>query len=101
MSAKADLIDACKKQLMAIGESKVNETMLDEIITSFGPSAFKPDAQLVAFSDEEEVERLMNSAVNAKMGVKIDKPAVEWLKEKFAGQNRRMRVNVYYLLKNK
>jgi hypothetical protein len=101
MSAKADLIEACAKQLSAIGESSVNEKMLDEIITSFGPSAFKPDAQLVALSDDEEVERLMNSAVNDKMGVKIDKAAVDWLKEKFAGQNRRYRVNVYYLLKNK
>jgi hypothetical protein len=101
MSAKSDLIETCAKQLTAIGVDKVNESLLDEIITSFGPSAFKPDAQLVAFSDETEVERLMNSKANEKQGVVIDKDAVEFLKEKFTGQNRRLRVNVYYLLRTR
>jgi hypothetical protein len=101
MSAKSDLMESCKKQLTAIGIAKVNEALLDEIITSFGPSAFKPDAQLVAFSDTTEVERLMASKVNEKLGVKMDKAAIDYLKEKFTGQNRRFRVNAYYLLKSK
>jgi hypothetical protein len=101
MSAKSDLMDACKKQLTTIGVKTINDTLLDSIITGFGPSAFKPDAQLVALGDETEVERLMASKVNEKLGVKIDAAAIVWLKEKFAGQTRRYRVNLYYLLKTK
>jgi hypothetical protein len=101
MSAKSDLIETCSKQLTAVGVAKIDEALLDEIISGFGPSAFNSDAQLVALTDVDEVERLMNSKVNEKFGVTIDAEAIEWLKEKFTGQNRRLRVNVYYLLKTK
>jgi hypothetical protein len=98
MSAKSELIETCAKQLTAIGVTKVDEAKLDHIITSFGPGAFNKDSQLVALSDEDEVNTLMNSKFNEKMNVKIDAAAIEWLKEKFAGQNRRYRTNVYYML---
>jgi hypothetical protein len=101
MSAKQDLIDACVKQLNAIGVSSVNDSVLEEIIKGFGPSAFNKDAQLVALSDDEEVERLKKSISNAKFGVVIDDAAIAYIKEKMTGQNRRYRVVVYYLLKTK
>jgi mevalonate kinase len=101
MSAKIELIEACKTQLEKIGVSSVNEESLENIIEAFGPSAYNEDAQLIAFSDEEEVERFMNSNVNEKLGLTVDTKAVEYLKESFSGINQRLRVVAYYLLLNR
>jgi hypothetical protein len=98
MSATSDLIETCSKQLTAIGVTKIDEAKLELIIKTSGPGAFNKDAQLVALSDEEEVKTLMESSTTEKLGLKIDAAAIDWLKEKFAGQNRRYRTNVYYML---
>jgi hypothetical protein len=96
-----ELIQSCTEQLNKIGVSNVNTDLLENIIGAFGPSAFNEDAQLVAFSDEEEVERFLKSNVNAKLGLSIDMSDVAWLKEQFSGVNQRLRVVAYYLLKTR
>ena len=100
MSAKNELLERCVAQLAKIGKV-ADETKLERIIDAFGPSAYNEDAQLIAFSDEQEVARFMNSNVNAKFGVMVDDGAVEYLKSQFAGINQRLRVVAYYLLMNK
>lgn len=97
MSAKMELLEKCKEQLMNFGES-ANEALLENIIEAFGPSAFNEDAQLIAFSDEEEVERFKNSNVNGKLGVMVDDEAVDFLKSKMGPVNHKLRIVAYYLL---
>jgi ribosomal protein L15 len=79
--------------------SNLNEEKLAEIVDLLGPSIFNADAETVACSDEEELERVINSSVLEKLGVEASLDDAKAVCEKMGTSNRnKYRAIFYYLL---
>ena len=99
--------DAVAKYMAEAKKSgfRVNEELLTKVAKGLGPSLYKADAEKVAFSNKEEMDRLKKNFLGKKLEVtdeaKIDK-ALEEIKEKFGSSNRnKYRALTYYLLVKK
>ncbi|MEL7219808.1 MAG: DUF2853 family protein [Bacteroidota bacterium] len=98
MSKFDDVIAKCGTHLDDMGGYDAN--LLKKVAKGLGPSIYNKDAQLVAFSDKAELERLKQNFLIKKLGLadspKLDE-AIAKVKDKYA-KKMKNRVVVYYLL---
>ncbi len=89
----------CKADLEELGE-KVDANFLRAVAKSCGPSIYKKDSALVAFSDKEEVKRVRKNFLIKKLGLKDTEKLDEGLAtvKKAYSKRSKQRVVVYYLL---
>lgn len=102
MSKRDDLIEKYAQDL----KEKVGVTpdmeLLKKVTIGCGPSIYDADAETIAASDKEEIERVKNNYLIKKLGLP-DGPelmtAINQVIEKYGQSNRnKYRVVVYYLL---
>src|SRR5690606_35909811 len=76
--------------------------LLTKVVIGLGPSIYKPDAEIVAGSDQSELDRVKSNFLIKKLGLKdgpeLDK-ALETVIEQYGKSNRsKYRAVIYYLL---
>jgi hypothetical protein len=73
---------------------------MEEIIDALWPVVFQDDAELVACSDSEELERLKSSSVTEKLWLtdNVDE-LVQKVCEQMGSSRRKYRAVFYYLMK--
>jgi len=99
MSKLDDLLEKYTADLEGAGE-KVDAAFLRAVAKACGPAIYRKDASLVALSDKKEVERVKNSFLVGKLGLK-DTPKLDEgiaaVKAKYSKRSK-YRVVFYYLL---
>ena len=106
MATKAEKLEFYKKKLQERGYEDVDEDLLEKIVDLLGPSIFRDDAELVACSDEGELERIVDSFLVGKLHLE-DEPVGELLAtvkdvcEELSEYRKKYRAPFYYILVKK
>lgn len=103
MTTKEEMIEKYEAQLRDLGES-VDSELLDWVVDRVGPANYNADGQLVACSDEAELERVFTGFVGDELK-ETDKEegmaAIEAVCDQMSDESRKYRAVVYYLLAKK
>ncbi len=98
MATKQEKLEKYLEQLNSIVDN-ANEEKLAEIVDLLGPSIYNDDAETVACSDQEELQRVVESSVLEKLGVSATLEDAKAVCEKMGSSNRnKYRAVFYYLL---
>ena len=102
MATKQEKLELYKETLKERGYD-VDEDLLEKIVDLLGPSIFQDDAELVACSDEAELERVVENFLIEKLHLE-DEPAGELLAavkdvcDELSEHRRKYRALFYYIL---
>ncbi len=102
MATKQEKLELYKETLRERGYD-VDEDLLEKIVDLLGPSIFQDDAELVACSDEAELERVVANFLIEKLHLE-DEPAGELLAavkdvcDELSEHRRKYRALFYYIL---
>lgn len=103
MSSKEEMIEKYKTQLQEVGSS-VDDDLLNWVVDRVGPANYSSDGQLVACSDDKELETVYKGFVGDELK-ENDKEkgmaSISAVCEEMSGINRKYRAVVYYLLAKK
>ena len=100
MSKFDEALEACKQQMEKCGVG-CDETLLTAIAKSLGPSIYNKDSNLVAASDQSEMDRIRTNFLSKKLGVEGDdaEAAITHAIEAIGSSNRqKLRPVFYYLI---
>ena len=102
MATKQEKLDFYKDTLAQRGYD-VDENLLEKIVDILGPSIFQDDAELVACSDDAELNRIVENFLIEKLHLE-DEPAGELLTavkdvcDELSEHRRKYRALFYYIL---
>ena len=103
MSQFDDAVAACKKQLDECKVDYKDDDVL-AVAKSLGPSLYNADANLVAASDQSELDRIKTNFVSRKLGVEGGEAdaAIQYAIDTLGSANRnKLRPSFYYLIAKK
>ncbi|MCZ9309579.1 DUF2853 family protein [Corynebacterium uberis] len=79
-----------------------DQAVVDNLYNTYRLVLSKPDASLVSFTDPEELATVRESFLKKKLGLSLSEAeldaGIEAVGKKLAGENRKNRLTVYYLL---
>jgi hypothetical protein len=97
MTKKEEKLELYKEQLKKYVDN-IDEEKLTKIVDLLGPSIYKKDSETVACSDEKELERVLQSSVLEKLGVKVTMDDIKAVCERMKWEKNKYRAVFYYLL---
>jgi len=103
MATKEEMVEKYTAQLEDLNVD-VEAELLDWVVDRVGPANYKDDAQLVACSDEDELNRVYTGFVGDELEETDKEAGMEAIKdvcEQMSDISRKYRAVVYYLLAKK